>query len=278
MIMSDIRSRYKSAVIKQKAAEKAKGHKAQRRVIKLLAATTVFVAVFMCGFAVAAADTGVSLTLNGVSSPSGTANSLQILFLLTIISLAPSILIMMTSFTRIIIVLSLLRNALGLQQSPPNQVLVGLALFMTMFIMMPVGQEINKTAYQPFVNNQITMKQAETNALKPLRNFMFKNTENTSMKAFLKMAKIESVSTLDKIPTYVLIPAFIMSELKKAFMMGFIIYLPFLVIDIIVSSTLMSMGMMMLPPMMISLPLKLALFVLVDGWSLTIESLVHSFK
>lgn len=276
--MSDIRIRYKDAAIKQKAAEMAKGHKVRRRVLKLLVAITVFASVFMVGYAVAAADAGVSLTLNGVSTPSGTANSLQILFLLTIISLAPSILIMMTSFTRIIIVLSLLRNALGLQQSPPNQVLVGLALFMTLFIMMPVGQEINKTAYQPFVNNQITMQQAETNALKPMRNFMFRNTENTSMKAFLKMAKIDSVSTLDKIPTLVLIPAFIMSELKKAFMMGFIIYLPFLVIDIIVSSTLMSMGMMMLPPMSISLPLKLALFVLVDGWDLTIESLVHSFK
>lgn len=277
-MMSDIRIRYKAAVKEQKAVLKAKGHPVRRRVLRLLAALAVFTAVFMAGFAVAAADTGVSLTLNGADTPSGTADSLKILFLLTVISLAPSILIMTTSFTRIIIVLSLLRNALGLQQSPPNQVLVGIALFMTFFVMAPVGQEINKTAYQPYVNNEITMQQAETNALKPLREFMFKNTENKSMKAFLKMAKIESVSTLDKIPTHVLIPAFIMSELKKAFMMGFIIYLPFLVIDIIVSSTLMSMGMMMLPPMMISLPLKLALFVLVDGWSLTIESLVQSFK
>lgn len=277
-MMSDIIAQYKTAVKEQKAAERAKGHLVRRRLLRLLAALCVFTAVFSVGFAVAAADPGITLTLDGVETPSGTAESLKILLLLTVISLAPSILIMTTSFTRIIIVLSLLRNALGLQQSPPNQVLVGIALFMTFFIMSPVIGEINKTAYQPYVSNEITLQQAETNALKPLREFMFKNTENTSMKTFLKMANTESVKTLDEIPTHVLIPAFIMSELKKAFMMGFIIYLPFLVIDIIVSSTLMSMGMMMLPPMMISLPLKLALFVLVDGWSLTIESLVHSFK
>jgi flagellar biosynthesis protein FliP len=276
--MSDFCIRCKVAVKNQKAIDKAKPHPVRRRVLKLLAATVVFATVFMLGFAVVAADPGVSLTLNGLQTPAGTANSLQILFLLTIISLAPSILIMMTSFTRIIIVLSLLRNALGLQQSPPNQVLAGIALFLTFFIMAPVGAEINKTAYQPFVNNKITMQQAEKNALKPLRQFMFKNTENASMKTFLNMAKIGKVKTLDKIPTHVLIPAFILSELKRAFMMGFIIYLPFLVIDIIVSSTLMSMGMMMLPPMMISLPLKIALFVIVDGWSLTVQSLVHSFK
>ncbi|HEX2937553.1 MAG TPA: flagellar type III secretion system pore protein FliP [Ruminiclostridium sp.] len=268
----------KTAAKKIETTEKVKSVNRRRRFIKFLVSVFVFAAVFAAGFAVAAADTGISLTLNGVESPSGTANTLQIIFLLTIISLAPSILIMMTSFTRIIIVLSLLRNALGLQQSPPNQVLVGIALFLTLFIMMPVGQQINKDAYQPYVNNKITMQQAETNALKPLREFMLRNTENTSMKAFLKMAKIDKVKTNNDIPTHVLIPAFILSELKKAFMMGFIIYLPFLVIDIIVSSTLMSMGMMMLPPTMLSLPLKLALFVLVDGWSLTVESLVHSFK
>jgi flagellar biosynthetic protein FliP len=265
-------------VRRQKTAKKIKWSSKGRRIVKLLCAIGVFAVIFSVGFAVAAADTGITLTLNGAQTPSGTANSLQILLLLTIISLAPSILIMMTSFTRIIIVLSLLRNALGLQQSPPNQVLVGIALFLTLFIMAPVGKQINDTAYQPLVNNKITTQQACDNALVPLRQFMFRNTEDTSMKSFLKMANISSVKTLDDIPTQVLIPAFIMSELKKAFMMGFILYLPFLVIDIIVASTLMSMGMMMLPPMMISLPLKLALFVLVDGWSLTIQSLVQSFK
>lgn len=260
------------------AAKKTKERSVKKRIIKLACAFVVFAVVFMSGFAVAAADSGVTLTLNGVQSPSGTANTLQILLLITLVSLAPSILIMMTSFTRIIIVLSLLRNAMGLNQSPPNTVLVGIALFLTLFIMAPVTSEINKTAYQPLVNNQITTQQACTNAMKPIRQFMFRNTQTTSMNTFLKMAKISNVKSLDNIPTNVLIPAFILSELKRAFMMGFIIYLPFLIIDIIVSTTLMSMGMMMLPPMMISLPLKLALFVLVDGWSLTVQSLVQSFK
>jgi len=252
--------------------------KRKRRIIKVLVSLAVFAAFFSVGFAVSAADSGVTLTLNGLQTPSGTANSLQILFMLTIISLAPSILIMMTSFTRIIIVLSFLRNAIGTQQTPPNQVLVGIALFLTLFIMTPVVTAINETAYQPLINNQITTEQAYTRAMIPLRNFMFKQTEKTSMKTFLSMAGLKEVATLDEIPSTVLIPAFIISELKRAFMMGFMIFLPFLIIDIIVSSTLMSMGMMMLPPMMISLPLKLALFVLVDGWNLTVISLVASFK
>lgn len=277
--MSSLVAQYKTAVKKQKLKETNKKGKVKRILLRLLVSMVVFSVVFAIGFVVCAAeDPGINITLNGVETPAGTANSLQILLVLTLISLAPSILIMMTSFTRIIIVLSILRNALGLQQSPPNQVLIGIALFLTLFIMAPVGDQINKTAYQPLINSEITLNEAETNAMVPVREFMFKNTENSSMNSFLAMAKIESVKDLDEIPTYVLIPAFILSELKKAFMMGFILYLPFLVIDIIVSSTLMSMGMMMLPPMMISLPLKLALFVLVDGWSLTIGSLVHSFK
>lgn len=247
------------------------------RIGKFAAAAGAFAATFSIGLHAAAADAGVSLTLNGLETPAGTANTLQILFLLTIISLAPSILIMMTSFTRIIIVLSFLRNALGTQQTPPNQVLVGLALFLTFFIMSPVFTQINETAYQPLVKNEITVEQATTAAMKPIREFMYKQTEKSSMKTFLSMAKIKSVNSLDQIPTQVLIPAFIVSELRRAFMMGFLIYLPFLVIDLIVSSTLMSMGMMMLPPTMISLPLKIALFVLVDGWSLTVQSLVSSF-
>ncbi|HEX3026320.1 MAG TPA: flagellar type III secretion system pore protein FliP [Clostridia bacterium] len=218
------------------------------------------------------------MSLNGAQTSQGTANSLQILFMLTIISLAPSILIMMTSFTRIIIVLSFLRNALGLQTTPPNQVLVGIALFLTMFIMAPVGTQIYDTAYKPLTENKITTNQAYSNAMKPVRDFMFRQTEKSSLKSFMNMAKMKPVSALNQIPSRVLIPAFVISELKRAFMMGFIIYLPFLIIDLIVSSTLMSMGMMMLPPMMISLPLKLALFVLVNGWGLTVESLVRSFK
>ena len=258
---------------KQKTAKRRRG-----RAVKFAVAAGVFAVTFSAGLHVAAADTGITLTLNGAQTPAGMANTLQILFLLTIISLAPSILIMMTSFTRIIIVLSFLRNALGTQQTPPNQVLVGLALFLTFFIMSPVMNDINQNAYQPLVRNEITMEQATTAAMKPIREFMYKQTEKSSMKTFLNMANIKSVDSLDQIPTHVLIPAFVVSELRRAFMMGFLIYLPFLVIDLIVSSTLMSMGMMMLPPTMISLPLKIALFVLVDGWGLTVQSLVTSFR
>lgn len=248
-----------------------------RLIIKLLVSIAVFAGVFTAT-AAAAAQPGVTISLNGAQTSQGTANSLQILFMLTIISLAPSILIMMTSFTRIIIVLSFLRNALGLQTTPPNQVLVGIALFLTMFIMAPVGTQIYDTAYKPLTENKITTNQAYSNAMKPVRDFMFRQTEKSSLKSFMNMAKMKPVSALNQIPSRVLIPAFVISELKRAFMMGFIIYLPFLIIDLIVSSTLMSMGMMMLPPMMISLPLKLALFVLVNGWGLTVESLVRSFK
>lgn len=251
----------------------------KKHILRFACAALVFAAVFTVGLHVAAADDpGVTLTLNGLTTSAGTANTLQILFLLTIIALAPSILIMMTSFTRIIILLSFLRNALGTQQTPPNQVMVGIALFLSLFIMQPVLTQINDTAYQPLVNGQITMDQAKVNAMKPIREFMFKQTEKASLKTFLKMEGKSSVDSLDQVPNHVLIPAFIISELKRAFMMGFLIYLPFLIIDIIVGSTLMSMGMMMLPPTMISLPLKLALFVLVDGWGLTVQTLVQSFK
>lgn len=261
----------------ERAAPAAKPRR-RRKLLRFLVACTVFAGAFAAGFGVLAADPGVTLTLNGAETPQGTANSLQILFLLTLLSLAPSILIMMTSFTRIVIVLSFLRNALGLQQTPPNQVLVGIALFLTFFIMAPVGTQIYDTAYQPLTNNEITAQQAYVNAMKPLRQFMFRQTEKSSLRTFMNMAKMKTVDSLDQIPNRVLIPSFIISELRRAFMMGFVIYLPFLIIDLIVSSTLMSMGMMMMPPTMISLPLKLALFVLVDGWGLTVQSLVQGFK
>lgn len=248
------------------------------RIIKFAVSLAVFAITFSIGFFVLADDPGVSLTLNGVQSPSGTADSLKILFMLTVISLLPTILIMMTSFTRIIIVLSFLRNALGLQQSPPNQVLIGIALAISLIIMAPAINDINHNAWQPLSENKISAQQAYTNAMQPLRKFMFKNTENTSMKPVMEMSGIKKVTSLDQIPTRVVVLAFVLSELKKAFIMGFIIYLPFVVIDFIVSTTLMSMGMMMLPPTMISLPLKLALFVMVDGWTLTITSLVRSFN
>jgi len=226
----------------------------------------------------AAADSSLNISLSGLQSSSGSANTLQMLALLSLIALAPSIIIMMSSFTRVIIVLSFVRSALGLQQTPPNQVLVGIALFLSLFIMSPVITQINNNAYQPLTKNEITTQQAYNNAMGPLRDFMFKNTEDASLNSFLNMAGMARPSSLNDIPSRILIPAFVISELKRAFMMGFLIYLPFMVIDLIVSSTLMSMGMMMMPPMMISLPLKLALFVLVDGWSLTVTSLVSSFK
>lgn len=204
--------------------------------------------------------------------------SLQILFLLTVLTLAPSILIMMTSFTRLIIVLSFIRNALGLQQTPPNQVIIGLALFLTFFIMAPIGGQINQEAIQPYLREEINQEVALERALEPIRQFMFKQTRDKDLSLFLNMKKLEGVSSLEDIPNHVLIPAFIISELKTAFQIGFVIYIPFLVIDMVVSSTLMSMGMMMLPPVIISLPFKILLFILVDGWNLIVKSLVLGFK
>ncbi len=206
----------------------------------------------------------------------GTA--VQLLLLLTVLSLAPAILVLMTSFTRIVVVLSFVRNALGTQQLPPTQVIIGLSLFLTFFVMMPTFSEVNANALQPYMKNEITKEQALGKAEQPLRTFMFKQTREKDLALFVNLSKIVKPKTYSDIPTYVLIPAFVISELKTAFQMGFAIFIPFVIIDMIVSSTLMSMGMMMLPPMMISLPFKILLFVLVDGWSLVVQSLVASFK
>lgn len=219
---------------------------------------------------------GLSLDL-GATTAEQTSTSLQILLLLTVLSIAPAILVLMTSFTRIIIVLSFVRNALGTQQLPPNQVIIGLSLFLTFFVMQPTWNEVNTQALQPYLNQKITQTEALGKAEAPLRTFMFKQTREKDLELFVGMAQMERPKTYGDIPTYVLIPAFIISELKTAFQMGFAIFIPFMVIDMIVSSTLMSMGMMMLPPMMISLPFKLLLFVLVDGWNLVVHSLVTSF-
>lgn len=212
------------------------------------------------------------------SEPENYVSSLQILFLLTVLTLAPSILIMMTSFTRLIIVLSFIRNALGLQQTPPNQVIIGLALFLTFFIMAPIGSQINEEAIQPYLREEISQELALEKALEPIREFMFRQTRDKDLGLFLNMKKLDGITSLEDIPNHVLIPAFIISELKTAFQIGFVIYIPFLVIDMVVSSTLMSMGMMMLPPVIISLPFKILLFVLVDGWNLIVKSLVLGFK
>ena len=206
------------------------------------------------------------------------SNALQILLLIGGISLIPAILFTVTGFTRILIVLGFIRNALGTQSTPPNQVLVGIALFLTLFVMAPTISAIKKDAYEPLVHHQITTAQALQRGEEPLREFMFKQTRTQDLSLFVNMAKLKrQPRTRAQVPTYVLIPAFILSELKTAFQIGFLVFLPFLLIDLIVSSTLMSMGMVMLPPSFISLPFKILLFVLVDGWDLVTHSLVASF-
>jgi flagellar biosynthetic protein FliP len=219
----------------------------------------------------------VSVGVTQSQSPSDVSTGLQILFLLTILSLAPSLLIMVTSFTRTVIVLSLIRNAIGVPQLPPNQVLVGLSLFLSFFVMAPTWNRINGEALQPYLAGDMTQSQAVDKAIVPVREFMLKQTREKDLSLFVSMSKIDRPRTADDIPTYVLVPSFVISELKTAFQMGFLVFVPFLIIDIVVSSTLMSMGMMMLPPVMISLPFKLLLFVMVDGWHLIVKSLVESF-
>jgi flagellar biosynthetic protein FliP len=206
------------------------------------------------------------------------SNALQILLLIGGLSIIPAILFTVTGFTRILIVLGFIRQALGTQNTPPNQVLVGIALFLTLFVMAPTISAIKKDAYEPLVHKQINTTQALQRGQEPLRQFMFKQTRSQDLTLFISLAKLKSQpKTRAQVPTYVLIPAFIMSELKTAFQIGFLIFLPFLLIDLIISSTLMSMGMVMLPPSFISLPFKILLFVLVDGWDLVTHSLVLSF-
>jgi flagellar biosynthetic protein FliP len=202
---------------------------------------------------------------------------IQILILLTVLSLAPAILIMMTSFTRLVIVFSFLRSALGTQQMPPNQILIGLSLFLTFFIMTPVWSTVHEKALVPYQEKKISQGQAIDEALKPVRQFMFKQTREKDLALFVNIAKISKPKNKEEIPTTVLLPAYMISELKTAFQIGCLLYIPFLIIDMVVSSILLSMGMMMLPPVMISLPFKALLFVLVDGWNLIVGSLVKSF-
>jgi len=220
----------------------------------------------------------INFGVESADNPQEVALSLQVLLLLTVLSLAPAIMIMLTSFTRIIVVLSFVRSAVATQQMPPNQVLIGLALFLTFFIMAPVWQDVNEQALQPYMAGQIAQEQALQKAMEPMREFMFKQTREKDLALFVHLAKIERPRSTQDIPSYVLIPSFIISELKTAFEIGFIIYIPFIVIDMVVASTLMSMGMMMLPPVMISLPFKVLLFIMVDGWHLIVRSLVMSFS
>ena len=219
----------------------------------------------------------VSVGMGKVSKPADVAVVLQIFFLMTVISLAPSLLMMTTSFTRIVVVLSFLRSALGTQQAPSNQIVVGLSLFLTFFIMAPVWQQINTQALQPYKAQTITQEEALKRGVAPVRKFMLSQVREKDLALFLSLSKLPRPRNADDIPTMTLIPAYVVSELKTAFQIGFLVFIPFLVLDMVVASVLMSMGMMMLPPVMISLPFKILLFVLVDGWGLVIGSLVKSF-
>ena len=211
------------------------------------------------------------------SDPTNVSTSVKLVLLLTVLSLAPSILILMTSFARIVIVLSFVRTALATQQMPPNQVIVGLALFLTFFIMAPTFQQVNEDALQPLFAEEIGLEEAYDRASMPFKEFMSKHTRQKDLDLFLTYNQAERPASLEEIPMTMLVPAFALSEIKTAFQIGFMIFIPFLVIDMIVASTLMSMGMMMLPPVMISLPFKILLFVLVDGWYLVMKSLLQSF-
>ena len=219
----------------------------------------------------------INITMDNSDQPKDFGTSLQILFLLTILSLAPAILMMVTSFTRIVVVLSFFRQALGTQQLPTNQIIIGLSLFLTFFVMSPILQKINAEALQPYLGEKITQGEAWNKTIMPLREFMFHQTREKDLALFVHLAHLARPKNPEDIPTSVLIPSFVISELKTAFQIGFLIYLPFLIVDMVVSSVLLSMGMMMLPPVMISLVFKVLLFVLVDGWNLLVGSLVKSF-
>ncbi len=212
------------------------------------------------------------------TDPQDVAVSLQILALLTVLSLAPAILIMMTCFTRIVVVLSFVRMSLATQTMPPNQVLIGLALFLTFFVMAPVFSDINEEALQPYLDRELSQEEALERAAVPIKEFMAKHIRQKDLNLFLSYADLDTPESVQDIPLTALIPAFAISELKTAFQIGFLIFIPFLIIDMIVASTLMSMGMMMLPPVIISLPFKILLFVLVDGWYLVVESLLLSYR
>ncbi|MGQ9556345.1 MAG: flagellar type III secretion system pore protein FliP [Desulfurispora sp.] len=249
----------------------------------------LFLAIWLIGLpspAVAAPQQGpvgamqlpaLSLQLTSPGSPQQVVDSVKILVLLTVLSLAPAILITVTSFTRIIVVLSLLRSALGVQQTPPNQVLIALAIFLTIFIMTPVAQQINQQALEPYLQNKVSQQEAFVAAAAPLKQFLLKNTREKDLELFVALSQKQRPRNAEELELGTVIPAFMISELKTAFQMGVMLYIPFLVIDMVVASTLMSMGMFMLPPVMISLPFKILLFVMVDGWYLVVKSLVESF-
>lgn len=222
-------------------------------------------------------NSDITFSFNSGDGTGSMSATLKMLLILTVITLAPSILIMLTSFIRIIVVLHFVRSALGTQTTPPNQVLIGLALFLTLFIMSPILTNINNNAVKPLSKGEITQEQAFTQGMEPLRDFMFDQTNEKDMQLFLDIAGVSEVNSRADVPSTALIPAFVISELRAAFIIGFLIYIPFLIIDMVVASTLMSMGMMMLPPTTISMPFKILLFIMADGWNLIIGSVIKSF-
>lgn len=220
----------------------------------------------------------VNVEVGTAENPEQVASTLQVIAILTLATLAPGILMMTTSFVRIVVIIGFLRNALSTQNVPPNQVVISLALFLTFYIMAPYWSQANDNGLQPYLAGQISQEEAITNVLEPMREFMFKQTRESDLALFVNLSEAERPNSQEEVSTFVLIPAFIISELKTAFQIGFMIYVPFIVIDMIVATTLMSMGMMMLPPVMISLPFKILLFVMIDGWHLLIRSIIVSFR
>jgi len=243
----------------------------------LLLVTLVCLFLGMTQDAIGGPNPSVTIDL-GQTGPKQTAVVLQIVALLTVLSLAPAFFIMVTSFTRVVIVLSFLRQAMGTPQVPPNQVLISLALFITVFVMAPVGQAVYSQSLQPLLAEQISYEEAWTKGIQPIRAFMLKQVRDKDLELFIDLSKLPKPETVDQVPIHVVIPAYILSELRVAFQIGFLIYIPFLIVDMVVASILMSMGMMLLPPAVISLPFKLILFVLADGWNLVVGSLVKSFQ
>ncbi|CAM4315827.1 flagellar type III secretion system pore protein FliP [Paenibacillus macerans] len=245
--------------------------------VSLLLALCSVLAVSAASAAPADPIPNIGIQIGGTGGESGTS-SLSIILLITVLSLAPAILVLMTSFTRIVVVLGFVRSSLGTQTMPPNQVLIGLALFLTLFVMSPTLSTVNEVALQPYIKGEITQSEALEKAAVPMKKFMYTHTRTKDLQLFMGYTKMEKPKSYQDIPLSVMVPAFAISELKTAFQMGFMIFIPFLIIDIVVSSVLMAMGMMMLPPSMISLPFKILLFVLVDGWYLVVKSLLASFN
>ena len=255
-----------------------KSTRRSRKILRLLLIGCLFIFILSAsGMCAPLPIPSINIGVGESENPDDVAVVLQIIALMTILTLAPAILVLMTSFTRLVVVFHFLRQAMGTQQSPPNQVMVGLALFITFFIMSPVWNMVYGNALKPFLDKEVSYSEAFEQAKVPVSKFMLKNTREKDLALFVKTAKLKRPLSKDNVPLLVLVPAFVISELKTAFIIGFVLYVPFLVIDMVVASVLLSMGMMMLPPIMISLPFKLMLFVLVDGWNLVVGSLINSF-